>query len=57
MHSNYEDSGDSGDSGVSLKVIVESRMTLKALFEPLPEGYIGFVMSGFCQVPCPLKSE
>lgn len=54
MHSNFE---DSGVSGVSLKVIVVSRMTLKVLFEPLPEGYIGFVMSGFCQVPCPLKSE
>lgn len=54
MHSNYE---DFGVSGVSLKVIVVSRMTLKALFESLPERYIGFVMSSFCQVPCPLKSE
>lgn len=51
MHGNFE------DSGVSLKVIVVSRMTLKVLFEPLPEGYIGFVMSSFCQEPCPLKSE
>lgn len=54
MYGNFE---DSGVSGVSLKVIVVSRMTLKFLFEPLPEGYIGFVMSSFCQVPCPLKSE
>lgn len=54
MHSNFE---DSGVSGVSLKVIVVSLMTLKVLFEPLPEGYIGFVMSGFCQVPYPLTSE
>lgn len=51
MHSDFE------DSGVSLKILVVSRMTLKALFESLPEGYIGFVMSGFCQAPCPLKSE
>lgn len=34
MHSNFE---NSGVSGVSLKVIVVSLMTLKALFESLPE--------------------